>query len=179
MKQKEEFEDLIPRTNGIYFKLWKAKQNIKKIAKNSINPHFKNNYADINALLEEVEPILLEHNLLLIQPIDEGHVKTVIIDIETGENLSSSMKLPDIQDPQKIGSAVTYFRRYTLQSILSLQAVDDDANLSTEAIKTQKPTISDERFDRAIEAIRKGEAKVKDLDAFNLTKQQLLILATI
>lgn len=179
METIEKFEDAIPRTGGIYFKLWKAKQNIKKIAKNSTNPHFKNNYADINALLDEVEPILLEYNLLLIQPIDDGFVKSVIIDIETGENLTSSMRLPDIQDPQKIGSAVTYFRRYTLQSLMSLQSIDDDSNDASNAIKTQKPTISQERFDKAIDAIKNGKAKVTDLDAFTLTKDQLLILATI
>ena len=176
MKQVE-FEDVIPKPSTIYFKLWNAKQKIGKIAKNSKNPHFKNTYADINALLEEVEPILLEYNLILIQPIDEGFVKSVIIDIETGENLTSSMKLPEIQDPQKVGSAVTYFRRYTLQSLLSLQAVDDDANLSTEAVKTQKPTITNERFEKAIAAINNGTAKLSDLEKFQLTDEQRKLIA--
>jgi hypothetical protein len=37
------------------------------------------------------------------------------------------MVLPNLQDPQKLGSAITY-RRYTLQSLLGLQAEDDDGN---------------------------------------------------
>jgi hypothetical protein len=177
MENKEQFEDLIPRTSNIYFKLWKAKQKIGKVSKNAKNPHFKNNYADINALIEEVEPILLEYSLLLIQPIDEGHVKTVIIDTETGENLTSSMRLPDIQDPQRIGSAVTYYRRYTLQSLMTLQSIDDDSNLASEAIKNQKPTISEERFEKALDAIKNGDAKVSDLDKFNLTETQRKVIA--
>jgi hypothetical protein len=177
METKEQFEDFIPRPSSIYIKLWKAKQKIGKVSKNAKNPHFKNNYADINALIDEVEPILLEFGLLLIQPIDEGCVKTVIIDTDSGENLTSSMRLPDIQDPQRIGSACTYYRRYTLQSLLSLQAVDDDANLASEAIKNQKPTISDERFEKALEAIKKGDAKVSDLEKFNLTETQRKVIA--
>ena len=54
-------------------------------------------------------------------------VKTLLIDLDGG-SVESSMQLPSIQDPQKIGSAITYYRRYTLQSLLGLQAEDDDAN---------------------------------------------------
>jgi hypothetical protein len=41
------------------------------------------------------------------------------------------MVLPNLQDPQKLGSAITYYRRYTLQSLLGLQAEDDDGNKRT------------------------------------------------
>ena len=176
MKKQESFEDIIPKPQTFYFKLWRAKQAIGKVAKNAKNPHFKNNYADINALIDEVEPVLLEHNLLLLQPIVDGYVRTLIIDAETGESIKSEMKLPDILDPQKIGSAVTYFRRYTLQSILSLQAVDDDANLSSEATKTQGNLISDTRFQKALEAIEQGLATKEDLSKFTLTDSQQLKL---
>lgn len=154
-------------------KLHNAKQSIKKIAKNAKNPHFKNNYADINALIEEVEPILLENRLLLLQPIEDGYVYTRIVDIDSAEIAESCMKLPEIQDPQKIGSAVTYYRRYTLQSLLSLQAVDDDANLSSEAVKSQKQGLTQERFEKALEAIKSGSVSKQDLFKFELTKEQL------
>jgi hypothetical protein len=74
-------------------KLHNAKQSIKKVAKNAKNPHFKNNYADINALIEEVEPILLENRLLLLQPIEDGYVYSRIVDIDSGEICESCMKL--------------------------------------------------------------------------------------
>ncbi len=83
------------------------------------------------------------------------------------------MKLPEITDPQKIGSAVTYYRRYTLQSLLSLQAVDDDANLSSEAVKSQKQVLSPERFLKALEGIKNGTVSKQDLSKFELTKEQL------
>jgi hypothetical protein len=160
-------------------KLHNAKQSIKKVAKNAKNPHFKNNYADINALIEEVEPILLENRLLLLQPIEDGYVYSRIVDIDSAEICESCMKLPEIQDPQKIGSAVTYYRRYTLQSLLSLQAVDDDANLSSEAIKSQKQGLSQERFLKALEGIKNGTVSKQDLSKFELTKEQLTKLNEI
>ena len=154
-------------------KLHKAKQSIKKVAKNAKNPHFKNNYADINALIDEVEPVLLENNLLLLQPIEDGYVFSRIIDIDSGEIAESCMKLPDIFDPQKIGSAVTYYRRYTLQSLLSLQAIDDDGSLSVEAVKTQKPLLSEQRFQNFIIAYENNTASKDDLNKFQLTQSQI------
>lgn len=160
-------------------KLHNAKQSIKKIAKNAKNPHFKNNYADINALIEEVEPILLENRLLLLQPIEDGYVYTRIVDVDSGEICESCMKLPEIQDPQRIGSAVTYYRRYTLQSLMSLQSIDDDSNLAYEAVKSQKQVLSQERFEKALEAIKSGTVSKQDLAKFELTKEQLTKLNEI
>jgi hypothetical protein len=116
---------------SIYTKLFEAKKEIGKISKDSKNPFFKSKYFDINSLLEHVEPILQKHNLLLLQPIEEGKVTTEIIDIETEEKVVSDIALPQLNDPQKLGSCVSYYRRYTLQSLIGLQATDDDANLAS------------------------------------------------
>lgn len=114
---------------SIYKKLAAAKKEIGKISKDSTNPFFKSKYFDINSLLEHVEPILEKHGLVIVQPIKEGCVNTMIIDVEDEKfTVSSSLKLPELNDPQKLGSAITYYRRYTLQSLLALQAEDDDAN---------------------------------------------------
>jgi len=157
MKKTEQTIEEVIKVSGLYPKLHAAKQKIGKVVKNSTNPHFKNKYADINGLIETVEPVLLEHGLLLIQPIEQGLVSTLIIDIESGEKVVSSMRLPEIQDPQKIGSAVTYYRRYTLQSLLSLQAEDDDANSASATVKNTKPTITQERFENGLTKIANGE----------------------
>ena len=51
--------------------------------------------------------------------------------------LSSGIKIPEaLTDPQKLGSCITYFRRYTLKSLLAIAEGDDDANL---AAKPNKP----------------------------------------
>ncbi len=163
------------KTN-IYSKLATAKMNIGKVVKNSKNPHFKNTYADINALLETVEPELMDVGLVLLQPIEEGKVVTKIIDVESGESISSSLELPLITDPQKVISATTYYRRATLQSLLSLQAVDDDGNTASASTKKKQP-ITDEKLKRALKAIKNKSYTVKQLlESFELTKEQTLMI---
>ncbi len=141
---------------SIYKKLFEAKKEIGKISKDSTNPFFKSKYFDINGLLDAVEPILTKHNLLLLQPIKDGKVVTLIQDIniesKTESNcfVSSEMQLPNIKDPQILGSAITYYRRYTLQSLLGLQAEDDDGNTATKQVKEErKVALTIEKFEKA------------------------------
>lgn len=87
-------------------------------------------YFDINQMLEKIDPLLKEHNLLLTQPIVDNCVVTEIEDINGEESALSSLRLPEGVKPQDLGSAITYYRRYTLQSLLALRAEDDDAKSS-------------------------------------------------
>jgi len=126
---------------SIYKKLFEAKKEIGKISKDSTNPFYKSKYFDINQLLEHVEPILQKHELLLLQPIENDRVVTRIYDIEGEGMVDSSMALTSITDPQKRGSEITYYRRYTLASLLGMQAEDDDANKTVRsAPKPQAPS---------------------------------------
>jgi hypothetical protein len=183
MKKSEQFEDLIPKPNTIWFKLWKAKQEIEAVKKNAKNPHFKNNYADINALIEAVEPVLLKYNLILMQPIENGCVVTRIVDCESGDSVESTMRLPEIQDPQRVGSAVTYYRRYTLQSLMTLQAEDTDAQDVSDYIKKQKPKFPQDRFENGLTKVGNGEltaeAFKKALEGFELTELQTAAIKLI
>jgi hypothetical protein len=156
----------------IYQKIIEAKREIGKVAKNAKNPHFKNTYADLNALIEAVEPILLEKGLTLLQPIIENKVFSKIIDAESGECVESYIDLPLSVTPQAMGSAITYYRRYTLQSLLSLQAVDDDGQAASQP--ATKETLTDERFENALRLIAEGKYTVDKLKAvYNLTPNQL------
>jgi hypothetical protein len=159
-------------TLSFHQKLHRAKLAIGKVTKNANNPHFKKSYADLNAIIEAVEPILLENGLLLLQPIQGNSVCTQIIDIDSGAKVESCMELPQGLNPQQQGSAITYYRRYTLQSTLSLQAVDDDGASASKSIPT-KPPISDERLDGALKSIEAGTYSLEKLkDQFSLTKEQ-------
>src|SRR4030042_2082296 len=115
----------------IYQKIAALKKEVGKMSKDLTNPFFKSKYFDVNQLLNHVEPLAEKHGLLIIQPITNNKVSTNIIDIESGEVVTSELELTGIKDPQKVGSEITYYRRYTLQSLLALQAEDDDANAAT------------------------------------------------
>jgi hypothetical protein len=152
-------------------RLMAAQMEIQAIVKDKINLHFKKYYADINTMLAEVKPALHKHGLFIIQPIEEGHVITRIIDSETGNMLcESSLQLSGQGNPQQRGSEITYYRRYTLQSLMALEAEDDDANsASTPAPSApaksddNKPWLDakDEAYQKAMEYVKgKGEQEL-------------------
>lgn len=146
--------------------LSELKKEVGKLTKTETNPFFKSKYFDINSLIEQVEPLLEKNGLLLLQPIENGLVKSVIYHISTGQKVESEMLLPVFNDPQKTGSAITYFRRYTLQSLLGLQAEDDDGNKASQPVK-QHPKqevkqLSDDAFQKALQSDEKGlQATIK------------------
>jgi hypothetical protein len=165
IREAQEIEVL-----SLHQKLHRAKLAIGKVTKNAMSHHSK--YADLNAIMEVVEPVLLENGLLLLQPIQGNSVCTQIIDIDSGDMLESCMDLPQNVNPQQMGSAISYYRRYTLQSALSLQAVDDDGASASKSTPT-KPPISDERLTDALAAMEKGTYSIKKLrEQFSLTKEQ-------
>ena len=142
-------------------KLLEVQKQIGTLSKNAKNPFFKSQYLDLTTLLKHVTPLLNEQGLLVIQPLDNDTVTTGIIDSESGNVIaSSSLKLPDIKDPQKLGSAITYFRRYTLKSLLAIAEEDDDGNKASKPepkkeLKTiQKSKLEDSLLNGSIEELR-------------------------
>lgn len=113
-------------------KLLEFQKRVGAISKDETNPFFKSKYFDINGLIEAIKPVLNELELVLVQPLivieGKNALNTILHD---GEKtlLESKVILPDNIDPQKMGSAITYYRRYAIQSMLLLQAEDDDGNM--------------------------------------------------
>jgi hypothetical protein len=160
----------------IYAKIHAAKQEIGVVKKNAKNPHFKNTYADLNALIEAVEPILLEKGLILLQPIKDGKVFTQIIDIDSFEMVESSIELTPNLTSQALGSQITYYRRYQISSILLLMADDDDGQKASAPQAITKPICSAALFEKAISRYEGLELDVFDKlkTAYTLTAQQQL-----
>ena len=110
--------------------------------------------------------------MLLLQPIESGKVYTRVIDTETEQILESFIDLPATGTPQAMGSAITYYRRYTLQSLLSLMAEDDDGQKAS--APQPKPALPQDRFEKALIAIQDGKATKESLTGnFTLTAEQL------
>ena len=154
---------------SIYAKLLEVQKEVGAISKDSKNPFFKSKYFDINSLIAHVQPLLEENGLLLLQPIEDGVQYSRVIDVESGASIESGLQLPSLNDPQKLGSAITYYRRYTLQSLLGLQAEDDDANLASQKID-RKPALTIEQFNKTLQADAKGIKAV--LNRFRMSADQ-------
>jgi hypothetical protein len=118
-----------------------ARAEFPPIPKDSTNPHFKSKFASLDAILGAVVPVLSAHGLILVQPIRGRSIETTILH-ESGEMLASSYPLPEnLDDPQKLGAAVTYGRRYSASSLLGITAdEDDDGNAASAPRQSrQKP----------------------------------------
>ena len=164
---------------SIYTRLDLVKKQLGKISKDSTNPFFKSKYFDINQLLEHVEPLLQSNGLLCLQPILDGKVTTVIMDTESKEQVTSEIQLPDLSDPQKLGSCITYYRRYTLCSLLALQAEDDDGNRVNKKITLPELNPNHEKWGAAKLSIENGNTDVIQIrKKYILTKENEKILCS-
>ena len=111
--------------------LLKAQTQMGGAVKEAKNPYFKSNYADLNSVREAATPALNANGITLLQPMTmrdgKQFVQTLLLH-ESGEWLSSETEVVvgKQNDPQAAGSGISYARRYGLQSLLSIGAVDDD-----------------------------------------------------
>ncbi len=102
------------------------------LEKSGLNPHFKNRYVELNQIIDALAPLLDEQDLSLTMALTNvmgrPAIKLAITEIAEGEDnfIQEVMTLPDLQDPQKMGSAITYYRRYMLMSFFNLKSLDDD-----------------------------------------------------
>jgi len=128
--------------------LVEAQKEMGDAKKDSKNPFFKSTYADLNAIREVAIPALNKHNMVVLQPIisdvNDSYVETIIMH-ESGEWISCQTRivLAKDSDPQAYGSGISYARRYGLQSLLNIGAVDDDgeaAMMRAQAKPTQTQT---------------------------------------
>jgi hypothetical protein len=119
--------------------LVKAKTAFLPIAKDKSNPHYKSKYASLDGVLAAVEPALHANELVVVQTIEEAHLVTRLYHT-SGQSLESRIPIPvGINDPQKLGSAITYSRRYSVCSLLSVTADEDDDGSNA---KLPKPAIN-------------------------------------
>jgi len=126
--------------------LVKAQGAITFAAKDAVNPHFRNKYADLPAVIDAIKPALNANGVAFIQlpaPSDPGTLAlTTRLLHESGEWIESMavVTLPK-NDPQGYGSAITYLRRYSLAAAVGLYQDDDDGNAASQPPKqTKRPT---------------------------------------
>lgn len=125
-----------------------AQGEMENASKNSQNPHFRSKYADLAEIINTVRPVISKHGLSVMQfpSYSDGivHVETVIAH-KSGEWMSEKCSAPaQKQDPQGVGSAISYLRRYSLAAVCNLAQEDDDANAASKAPKqsAQAPKVA-------------------------------------
>lgn len=166
---------------GVFAKAFVAAQKAQEaIKKANTNDHFKSKYADLAGVVEAVVPALNANGIGYMQsPAFDGELigVTTILIHESGASCTATLHMrPSKSDPQGVGSAITYARRYALLAMTGAAPEDDDGNAASgprsapvgrQQAAPQAPTLK-ERADR-LEATLKTIATAPDLDkAFKL-----------
>jgi hypothetical protein len=121
----------------VYAALAAARVEFARAAKDGTNPHLKNRYPTLAAIVDACDEALGRHGLTYAQPVVQTAagpaVKTILMHLDSGESIRSLVPLvfstdSKINPMQALGSAITYARRYGLESMLGLMREDDDAN---------------------------------------------------
>jgi hypothetical protein len=123
--------------------LSQVQANLRPAKKDVMNPFFKKTYADLNSVWDSCRALLAANKLSVLQTtsVNDGVITldTVLLH-SSGEWVSGSYPINPIKnDPQAIGSAVTYARRYSLAAMIGIVAdEDDDGNAASHAAPPPK-----------------------------------------
>ena len=114
--------------------LSKAQGMMEGAKKDKKNPFFNSRYADLSSVFDAIRQPFASNGLSITQVMDvteDG--KTILctrLMHDSGEFIDSKMILPIDPNPQKVGSCITYYRRYSLMAIAGIPAEDDDGNVA-------------------------------------------------
>jgi hypothetical protein len=157
-----------------------------KVGKDAVNPHFKNKYASLSNIIEATTPHLNAVGLSVIQLPTESGLETMLMHT-SGEYISSVSLTPckDVSNPQALGSALTYAKRYAYAGLLNLNIdEDDDAQRATVAPAAQPKTKAEltpthPKWEAAKKAVSEGSTTVADIEkAYTLTAANVALLTS-
>lgn len=135
MKLSEKFDEILPA-------LHKARSQFVKVKKDRQNTHLKNKYATLDSVLDAITPALTENKLMIMQDGERiestMRVETTVIHV-SGQWAKFYFDIPIVKnDPQGVGSAFTYGRRYALAAAFGLSQADDDAQIAVKSAQDWK-----------------------------------------
>ena len=127
--------------------LAKAQAVLVGAVKDSVNPHFRNKYADLASCWDACRKALTSNGIAVVQMPEKdviGYYVETLLTHSSGEWIASKCYIHLTKDdPQGLGSAITYARRYGLSAMVGICPEDDDAEgatRSTTAIPRPVPT---------------------------------------
>jgi hypothetical protein len=129
-------------SNSPHIDLINALAEMENVVGNKINPAFKSRYVTLDALLDAIKPTLHRHNLAFVQNLlsDDGKIGVQTAFLHTSGHLFDFGRLminATNLDAQKIGGALTYIRRQSIQTACGISIdLDDDGNSTQNKTQT-------------------------------------------
>jgi hypothetical protein len=130
--------------DGIHSALIAALTAMGPVKKDANNPAYKSKYASLESVLETIEGPLHAAGLVFTQTFDvvggEVLLVTTLTHAETEQAIVSKapVRCQEPNNPQKLGGAITYMRRYSLLALLGLAPEDDDGALASQPAKAPR-----------------------------------------
>jgi hypothetical protein len=154
---------------------------VSKVAKESNNPFFKSKYASLANILDTIQKPLSECGLAISQFPDGNALTTILLHADSGEWMESSYVMPVAKqnDPQAMGSAMTYARRYALGSILNLNIDDDDDGekaMGRQIPKKDELTPKHPSWAKAVEHLKTGGLMTDITSKFEVSPVNMKLL---
>ena len=167
MNKSESIKDLALALN-------KAQAAMSGAKKSAANPFFKSKYANLEEVIACIKEPFESNGLSFMQfPItedDRAGVETIVMH-ESGEWISGSFMLKCSKlDPQGMASAITYARRYGIQSIAGIPSEDDDGNAASQAPK--KPAMTPKQAVAKLSSAESQEDLVAVWNSFTIDIKQ-------
>lgn len=159
--------DQSPEVDKLMEALSKAQGEMDFAVKDSANPFFKSSYADLPSVIRAIKAPLSNHGLAVIQTTEISQsgvcVKTTL-GHSSGQWIRGRLQMrPAKDDPQGIGSAITYARRYALAAIVGVAAdEDDDGNAASGHVQEAPPKATQKRSDPKTQQPQSREKKKLD-----------------
>lgn len=160
--------------NELMAALSQAQGEIKNAVKDSNNPFFKSKYADLASIKEACQTALTTHGIAVVQATNILENGTLVLVTTLGHASGQWMKgiyplNPVKNDPQGMGSAVTYARRYTLAAMVGVISDDDDGEAAQGRTHTEGP--------RTVNLPFTGKVSTLELhDTYNATPEHKKVL---
>ena len=135
---------------NVYTALTAAQADMGRVVKGSVNPHYKNRYADLADVMQVALPALTEHGICAWHStvhIDGTlHMRTTLTHGETDTHMHCDIPLLTAKhDMQAMKSATTYAKRIGIESLTGIAPDDDDGNAAAKG--TPPATITQEQQD--------------------------------
>jgi len=151
-------------TPKIYTSLMTLQGLIQVVPFDATNPHFKNKYASLAAIVRAITPHMQAAKLCFTQTVSDLVLTTRLISVEDGSEIVSSLTLPvgANANAQGIGSAITYMKRYALCAILGIVGDDDDdGNAATKVGETKISELlaKNQELEKELAAMKAKEAQ--------------------
>ena len=172
----DSINEIAPALVAAQGQLVSPRRNRSVRVKTKSGPEYTFRYTTLDAINDMIREPLAANGLCITQRLVQTRPPTLVTRLlhVSGQWIETSMPVqPTNNDPQALGAAITYVRRYSIVALLNISSDEDDDGAAASGRVSQPVVPQDtlhavaERFRRLIEAARRVH---KDVDVVPLLK---------